>query len=37
MFGTFVEDLTDVSTVVVRDARGRILLRGTLSVYEPTA
>lgn len=37
IFGTFTEDLTDVSTVVVRDARGRILLRGTLSVYEPTA
>jgi len=37
VFGTFTEDLTDVSAVVVRDARGRILLRGTLSVYEPTA
>lgn len=36
-FGTFSEDLKDVSAVVVRDARGRILLRGTLSVYEPTA
>jgi hypothetical protein len=36
-FATFSEDLTDVSTVVVRDARGRVLLRGTLSVYEPTA
>jgi uncharacterized iron-regulated membrane protein len=35
-FGTFSEDLTDVSTVVVRDARGRVLLRGALSVYEPT-
>jgi hypothetical protein len=37
IFGSFSEDLTDVSAVVVRDARGRILLRGTLSVYEPTA
>ena len=37
VFATFGEDLTDVSTVVVRDARGRVLLRGTLSVYEPTA
>lgn len=37
VFGTFSEDLTDVSAVVVRDARGRVLLRGTLSVYEPTA
>ena len=36
-FGTFSEDLTEVSTVVVRDARGRVLLRGALSVYEPTA
>jgi hypothetical protein len=36
-FGTFSEDLKDVSAVVVRDARGRVLLRGTLSVYEPTA
>ncbi len=36
-FGTFSEDLTDVSAVVVRDARGRVLLRGTLSVYEPAA
>jgi len=36
-FGTFSEDLKDVSVVVVRDARDRVLLRGTLSVYEPTA
>ena len=37
VFATFGENLTDVSAVVIRDARGRILLRGTLSVYEPTA
>jgi hypothetical protein len=37
VFATFKEDLTDVSTVVVRDARGRVLLHGALSVYEPTA
>jgi hypothetical protein len=37
VFATFSEDLTDVSAVVIRDARGKILLRGTLSVYEPTA
>ena len=37
VFGSFSEDLKDVSAVVVRDARGQILLRGTLSVYEPTA
>jgi Putative zinc-finger len=37
VFATFEEDLTDVDAVVIRDARGRILLRGTLSVYEPSA
>jgi hypothetical protein len=37
VFATFSEDLKDVSAVVVRDARGRVLLRGTLSVYESTA
>jgi Putative zinc-finger len=37
VFATFGQNLTDVSAVVIRDARGRILLRGTLSVYEPTA
>lgn len=36
VFATFHEDLTDVSSVVVRDARRRVVLRGTLSVYEPT-
>jgi hypothetical protein len=37
VFATFSEDLTHVSAVVVKDARGRIMLRGTLSVYEPIA
>jgi hypothetical protein len=37
VFSTFGEDLTDVDAVVIRDARGRILLRGSLSVYAPTA
>ena len=37
VFATFGQDLTDVDAVVIRDARGRILLRGSLSVYEPTA
>jgi hypothetical protein len=37
VFATFGEELTHVSAVVVKDARGRIVLRGTLSVYEPTA
>jgi hypothetical protein len=37
VFGTFTEDLGDVSHVVVRDARGRVLLNGALSVYEPRA
>jgi hypothetical protein len=37
VYATFADDLTEISAVVVRDARGRVLLRGTLSVYEPTA
>jgi hypothetical protein len=37
IFATFHEDLTHVSTVVIRDAHRRVLLRGTLSVYEPIA
>ena len=37
VFATFEDDLTDVDAVVIRDARGRIVLRGSLSVYEPTA
>ena len=37
VFATFEDDLTDVDAVVIRDAGGRILLRGSLSVYEPTA
>jgi len=37
VYRTFAEDLTDVSAVVIRDARGKVLLNGTLSVYEPTA
>jgi hypothetical protein len=37
VYRTFAEELTDVSAVVVRDARGKVLLNGTLSVYEPTA
>ena len=37
VFATFQEDLTHVSTVVIRDARRQVLLRGTLSVYEPIA
>jgi hypothetical protein len=37
VFATFHEDLTHVSAVVIRDARRRVVLRGTLSVYEPIA
>jgi Putative zinc-finger len=37
VYRTFTEDLTDVGAVVIRDARGKVLLNGTLSVYEPTA
>jgi hypothetical protein len=35
VFATFHDDLSHVSTVVIRDARRHVLLRGTLSVYEP--
>jgi len=37
VFATFEDDLTDVDAVVIRDARGRIVLHGSLSVYEPSA
>jgi hypothetical protein len=37
VFTTFHEELDKVSAVVIRDARGRVVLRGTLSVYEPIA
>ena len=37
VYKTFVEDLTEASAVVIRDARGKVLLNGTLSVYEPTS
>jgi hypothetical protein len=36
-YRTFVEGLRGFSAVVIRDARGRVLLHGTLSVYEPTS
>jgi hypothetical protein len=36
VFGTFSEDLKEVSAIVIRDARGQVLLNGMLSVYEPT-
>ena len=36
VYGTFADDLTGFDAVAVRDARGRVLLHGTLSVYEPT-
>ena len=37
VFATFHEELDEVSAVVIRDARRRVVLRGTLSVYEPIA
>jgi hypothetical protein len=37
VYRTFVEGLRGFSAVVIRDARNRVLLSGTLSVYEPTS
>jgi hypothetical protein len=37
VYRTFVEDLRGFGAVVIRDARGKVLLNGTLSVYEPTS
>jgi hypothetical protein len=37
VYRTFVEGLRGFSAVVIRDARGKVLLNGTLSVYEPTS
>lgn len=36
-YRTFTEELRGFSAVVIRDARGKVLLNGTLSVYEPTS
>ena len=37
VYRTFAEGLRGFSAVVIRDARGEVLLHGTLSVYEPTS
>jgi hypothetical protein len=37
VYRTFVEGLRGFSAVVITDARGKVLLNGTLSVYEPTS
>jgi putative zinc finger protein len=37
VYRTFVQGLRGFSAVVIRDARNRVLLSGTLSVYEPTS
>ncbi|MGH2680088.1 MAG: zf-HC2 domain-containing protein [Actinomycetota bacterium] len=37
VYRNFAEDLTEVSAVVIRDARGKVLLNGTLSVYDPAS
>jgi hypothetical protein len=37
VYRTFAEGLRGFSAVVIRDARGKVLLNGTLSVYEPTS
>jgi Putative zinc-finger len=36
VYRTFRQDLSDVDAIVIRDARGRVVLRGTLSVYAPS-
>jgi hypothetical protein len=37
VYRSFAESLRSFSAVVIRDARGKVLLNGTLSVYEPTS
>ena len=37
VYRSFAEDLRRFSDVVISDARGKVLLTGTLSVYEPTS
>ena len=37
VYRSFGEGLRGFSAVVIRDARGKVLLNGTLSVYEPTS
>ena len=37
VYRPFVEPLRGFSAVVIRDTRGTVLLRGTLSVYEPAS
>jgi len=37
VYRPFTERLRGFNAVVIRDARGKVLLRGTLSVYEPTS
>lgn len=37
VYRPFTEHLRGFSAIVIRDARGNVLLRGTLSVYEPTS
>lgn len=37
VYRTFVEGLRGFNAVVISDARGKVLLNGTLSVYEPTS
>jgi Putative zinc-finger len=37
VYRPFAEPLRGFSAVVIRDTRGTVLLRGTLSVYEPTS
>ena len=37
VYRTFGQDLSDVDAIVIRDAAGKVVLRGTLSVYAPSS
>jgi hypothetical protein len=37
VYRTFRQDLSDVDAIVIRDARGKVVLHGTLGVYAPAS
>jgi hypothetical protein len=37
VYRTFRQDLTDADAIVIRDASGKVVLHGTLSVYAPSS